>query len=442
MDVTDNSGAAVGARLPRVRSAQGSLVLEGWHGVLAAGLAVFIAASVVLVTHQIDPASADTYLTSVRNAVIQFPDGSQRTAEIGARLPNGAQLRTGQQGGAELSTAGRNVYVGAVSTVDVLDGVRQTLTRGQVMVDSRKGPRLQLSTRAGTVAAKAGALARVEAAALLRLAVFEGTAAITATGRRATTAVGALHQVQVAYGYPADRVTPLALTDDAWESRLAGDLVSADQDLVHLADSLGGSDGRAVLTAAPVALRTASLGAVAASGEQAVAVAVAEVASRSAGPVTDRLAFVLSARSDGGSWGVVAALVGARVTAVSTLLDAALTPAGDSTPGTTVAGQIPNVQGLFGSSPSATTPTTTRPTEQGPGGGRPSTQPSTGPSTQPSGIPTPTTPTPPGLIGGLVNTVLGLLPHPTATPAAASTPSPSPAPLVDLNLGGLGLKLG
>ncbi|MGZ6826654.1 MAG: hypothetical protein ACXVGH_07660, partial [Mycobacteriales bacterium] len=132
--MTDNSGAR-----PR-RHALLSGTPQAWHGVLAGGLAVLTAATVTLLTRTADPASAATTVASVRNAVIRLADGTERTAAVGDRLPRGAQLRTGTDGGAQLSTAGREVYVGALSTVDVRDGVSQSLERGQVMVDARRGP--------------------------------------------------------------------------------------------------------------------------------------------------------------------------------------------------------------------------------------------------------------------------------------------------------------
>ncbi len=398
--------------------------------VLAAGVAVLTAAAVALVAHSRDAAAADTYVTSVRNAVLRLADGTERTAVVGARVPRGAQLRTGQEGGATLSTAGRDVYVGALSTVDVGDGVHQSLARGQVMVDSRKGPRLQLRTVAGAVTNRVGALSRVETLpAFLRLAVFEGSASISSTGYQASTTVDALHQVQTPYGALPGRLTPLALRDDSWESLLAGGLVGADQDLTHLATSLDGNDGAVLLSAAPVSLRTSPAAPGESRGEQALSVAVAQVAAV-ADPVPTRLATVRGARADGGSWGVVAALVRARVTAVSALLDAALTPA--ASPGTVAGGPVPNLPGLFGPSaaPSPSTPVA-----------QPTGVASRGP--KPAGSPTPKpTATPTTVVGGVVSTVLGLIPHPSAAPVRPPAAMPSPLLSVNLNLGTLHLGLG
>ncbi len=389
VDVTDNSGVlAVGA----------------------AALSVLATATVVVLAHSPDPASADTYVTSVRNAVVRLVDGSEVTASVGQRLPQGAQVRTGQDGGASLSTSGRTVYLGALSTIDVLDGVRQSLGRGQVMVDSRKGPRLALKTLAGTVAAGAGSLARVETAAVLRLGVFEGSAAITATGRHASTAVGALHQVQVPYRYLPGQVTTLALTDDRWEVRLAGTLVSADQDLGHLATSLNGTEGVTLLNAAPAALRAGL--SVPGRGEQALSVALAQAGH--AGTPTDNLGFVQTARRDGGSWGVIAALLQARVSAVSALLDGALAP-GDGR-AVQALPQVTSLPGLLGG-----------PTPSPTGAPKPTRSvPQVTPTTPP---PTHVDPTPSTLVDSLVNTVIGLI-NPPVPSAGTVSPTPSPTSLL------------
>lgn len=411
--MTDNSGAARGRRL---------LLRPTWQVVLAGGLSVLTAATVALVAHTADPATADTYVTSVHNAVIRLADGSERPAEVGDQLPKGSQLRTGERGGAQLVTDGRSVYVGAVSTIDVLDGVRQKLQRGQVMVDSRKGARLELATLAGEVASRAGALTRVETAAVLRLGVFEGSATITATGRRASTTVPALHQVQVPYGYLPGQVTALALTGDSWESRLASALVNADQDLQHLAASLGGTDGVRLLRVAPAVLRTSPVPpAGAGRGEEALSVALAQASGRD---VAATYSEVREARTEGGSWGVVAAIVGAQVSRVSALLDRALSP--EAGPGTVIAAiPVADLPGLLNPAPERTpSPTISS---------SPRPKPRVTASTRPTTSPSPT----PGVVDSVVETVQALL-GPTPTPPSAAgrgTPTPSPLLNLDLDLG-------
>ena len=202
VDVTDYQAAdvAVGKRLSALLAWR---PLESWQTVLAAGVAVLMAAALSLVLTGKDPASAATFITSVTRGEVVYADGTVMPATIGARLPGGASLRTGDAGGARITTDGRDVYIGALSTVTVVDGVHQTLERGLVMIDANSGPGLTLATSvgAGTVNAPAGALARVEQnVGTLRLAVYRAEASITAEGRRATTRVGALHQVRVPYG--------------------------------------------------------------------------------------------------------------------------------------------------------------------------------------------------------------------------------------------------
>jgi hypothetical protein len=415
--VTDKTDTAPDAR----RS--GPTGPQGWQAVLAAGLAVFTAASVALVTRVGDAASADTYVTSATQAVIGLADGSEKPATIGALLPRGAQLRTGRTGGARLTTAGRDVYVGALSTVHVLDGVRQRLDKGLVMVDSRSGPELRLATEAGSVMTRHGALARVEQnVATLRLAVYDGSAAITAADRHATTAVPALHQIRIPYGGLPSPTTALALTIrgngsyDTWEQRLAANLVQADIDLNGFASGLNGSDGVAVLRTAPASLSTALMPG-RTRGEQALALAVAQKATLKRA-LADNLAVVQHDRSDGGSWGVVAAIVKAPVSAVTSVLGATLDEPGGPFPTAVAGGPFP-LPGLT-SSPGTTTGPSSRPTS------RPHTTPPTTPAP-------PVTSTPPSLVDQVVATVLHLLPTPPAQPTKPVVPVPTSPPLLQLN---------
>ena len=404
-----------------------------WKSVLAAGLAVFTAAAVTLVVGLDDAASADTYVSAVTRAVIALPDGSEKPARIGDLLVRGAELRTGQGGGARLSTAGRDVYVGALSTVHVLDGVREALVKGLVMVDTRGGPPLTVATEAGVVSTGRGVLDRIEQnVATLRLAVYDGRASVTAADRRATTEVPGLHQVLVPYGGVPASVTALALTVkdgsyDAWEQLLASNLVQADVDLNSFASGLNGRDGIAVLRAANALFRAAPLPG-RTRGEQALAVAVAQKARLNA-LVQDNLAEVQRDRGDGGSWGVVAAIVQASVTDVTGVLGTSLdVPAVG--PGSVVAGPQP-VPGL---TPGATS------TGSGP---RPTSSPTaTGTATPKRSVsPSPST------VDQVVKTVLDLLPTPTPSAPAIPThgrsnvavkTTTSPTPLAKIGSLGLG----
>lgn len=388
-----------------------ALFRRSWQAVLAGGLTVFTTAAVTLVVGLDDAASADTYVSAVTRAVIALPDGSEKPAKIGALVPHGAQVRTGQGGGARLTTSGRDVYVGALSSVRVLDGVREVLDKGLVMVDTRSGPRLSLRTKAGTVAAPSGALVRVEQnIATLRVAVYDGASAVTAADRRATTSVPTLHQVRVPYGGVPLPTTALALTVqdgsyDPWEQRLASNLVQADIDLNGFASGLNGGDGLAVLRAVSVSFSTVLLPG-RTRGEQALAVAVAQKA-RLHKALDDNLAEVEKDRGDGGSWGVVAAIVRARVTDVTGVLSTTL-PQLAQGPGTVV---VPTASA----------------------GVAPSGGPSVGPTSPPTSTKTPTatptrsaTPSPsPNVVGDVVRTVLKLVPTPTPSPLTAPVSTPT-----------------
>lgn len=379
---------------------------------LAGGLAVLTASVVTVVVGLSDPAAADTRITSVTQGVVALPDGSEHDARIGDLLPPGARLRTGSGGGARLSTAHRDVYVGALSTVRVVDGVHEALERGQVMVDSRRGPQLDLATSAGKVAVAGRSLARVERAAVLRLGVFQGSAALTATGRQAVTTVPALYQVLAQYGARPGRPTALALTKDRWETELAGALVGNDTILNDLQDGLRGAQGDLVLDAAPVALRGASA-CDPERGEHALSVAVAEQARRgsSAG---GRLNAVCGARSEGGSWGVVAAIMRADVTAVSGALQAAL---GKPEAPTQLAGPPVDLSNILAPTPVTGSGPTVVPTTAPPG---------------PTPTPTrtmPTTSASPDPVNQVVTIVTGLLPKPSAPPVVP-VPTVTPSPLL------------
>ena len=387
---------------------------RGWQAVLAAGLAVLTAATITAFVGTRDPAAEDTIVAAVRNAALVTAGGAVRAAKIGDVVPAGDTLRTGEGGGARLNTSGRDVYVGALSTVTVNDGVHQNLTRGQVMVDTRKGPALQLGTRAGDVHADEGALARVETGAALRLAVLDGAATFTAAGRKATSTVSRYYQVRVPYGAVAGRATALALTpDDGWERDLAAGLVAADADLNRLELSLDGSDGLTVLAA----LRTAAVADVAPGierREQALGAALAEAAGR-----VDSVITVKQARVEGGSWGVVAAIAGARVTTVSALLDRLLTPGAVLNAAQLLAGPFSNVIGLLGGPPGLTDSGNSAPSQR-PSGPGPAASPSASPTPRPTD-----NPSQPDPANSMLGTLMNLLPTPTPTPSITPTPTPS-----------------
>ncbi len=389
------------------------------QAVLAAGLAVLAAAGATVVLRSTDPASADTTVAVARLAQVYLPDGTNHPAQQGEVLPRGAELHTGDGGGAQLITAGRRVYVGQLSTLTVQDGVREALSRGSAMVDARDGAHLTLTTPAGAVRAPGGSVVRVEEGLpLTRIAAYAGTVTFRPVGRSSQTTVPSLFQVKVQQGSLPQRETPLQLAGpdasgrpDPWDPAVAADLVAADKDLNSLASGLGQEEGATYLATVYRAASTPPAGAP--RGEAALEILVARASTRSG----DVLSTVRGYRADLGSWGVVAALVQSKVADISAVLDAALAPASSTDPGspTTVnAGRQPTLPTLSASD-----------------------SPSNGPTGRPTSSPTPT-PTrtsgpsaPPGLVQTLITTVTDVLPHPTQAAApTGSKPVATPTPIV------------
>jgi hypothetical protein len=378
-------------------------------------------------------AGAATYLRAARAAVLQLPDGSQRPAAVGMQVPKGATVRTALGGSAALDTAGRTLLIGQLSALTVVDGEREQLRAGLAMIDARRAPGLTLDAGAAVVRAPRGSLTRVERGALLRVGSFRKTVSVRAAARRAATPVPALHQVQVPDGALPGDVTPLALTGDSWERRYALDLVTADRDLTALAAGLDASGtGARVVTALPAAYTTAYPPALPEPrSEVALAYVVARAAhTRGSGP--ERFAAVRGLREEGGSWGVVAALVGADVAAVSAALDALLTaPGGGPLLAAGPDGAVSPGDLLGGGGPS-----------EPPSGSGPAPR-----SSSPSATATPTpkpSPSPSDPVQTVVDTVSKLLPTPAPTPLLGLpvSPSPSPTPLLGVTLPGVGLSVG
>jgi hypothetical protein len=378
-----------------------------------------------------DAAHAATVLRSARAATVQLADGSNRAGTDGMTIPKGATVRTAPGGSAALVAAGRTVLLGSATGVTVIDGAHEQLRQGLVMIDARRAPGLALDAGAATVQTSRGGLARVERGAVLRAASFARTLTVRATGRKAQRQVHALHQVQVPDGGRPGVATALALTRDAWERRYALDLVTADIDIASLADGLDRNPASrgAVVAALPSSYSTS---AVTAAGESRSEVALAFVVAKAVDAGGSTFGRIRELRAEGGSWGVVAALVGADVTKVSAALDALLNATGGPAALTASVGGPVAPGGLLGGTPQTAGPV-----------GTPSGLP--GPSTRPTRRPTPAPSPSSDPVQDVVDTVTHLLPTPTPTPLGGLLPrgtTPSPTPLLSVQLGGLGLSVG
>lgn len=413
-DVTDTAPAPRRRRAVAVAAAAGALVLLG---------------SIGLTLLEDDVADAATVLRDVRNAEVILADGSTVAAIDGEEVPHGATVRTGTAGGVSLQTQGRVVLLGAASAVRVVNGAQQDLRRGLVLVDAGLGgdaPGMLVGGGGGgssDVTVARGAVARVERGPVaLRVGVYEGAVDVSPQDRPARTTVAELFQVQVPYGTLPGAVTPLVLTGDAFEQRVALALLQEDRDLRSLATGLDGAGpaaeavSTAVQRSVPVTLSLG--GALAPTGgprsEQLLAYLLASVdgtADRDA--VVERFRTVRTYRTAGGSWGVVAALVRSGTAEATQVLETLL--AGVEVP----LGPLPTAAPVV--TPTPTASTTTAPTP---------------PVVRPSpsrGTVAPTTPAPtdePGLVEGLLDTVVGLLPRsgPGTTTGGLPTPTPTPSP--------------
>ena len=378
---------------------------------LAGVLTVLVAA--LLPGCSTDPESFDTTLVRAVDVTVEHRDGSRTPGRDGLELQRGDVVRTGGDGSAELATGGRLLLLADSTALQVTSGTAEKLLRGAALVDARRGPRLRLSVGAVTVGAPVGGVVRVDRRSAVRVGVFEGRVRVSTAAGRAL-AVEPLHQVQAAGRTLPDRPSPLTLVGDAWERRVAPELVATDVLLRALATGL---DTDPVLRPAAVAINAP---ATEPPSERVLPTAIAEASD------TDRPAAVVRGdRSAGGSWGVVAALavasgrdVGAAIDALLATIDesgGALPPGGgaggepDGTPGEPAA---PDVDGDDTPADPSPPRTTNRPRP------RPTPTPSSSPTEEPD------------LIEQAVATVESALPIPLPTvslpPLAPLLPLPDP----------------
>ncbi len=396
---------------------------------VAAGLALTLTGALGVVVVGSSTARADTVLQRGADATVSLPDGTRRAGVEGERLPDGATVQAGRTG-AVLTTRGREVHLVQATDVTIVDGAHQVLRRGSVIVDGRDAPGLRLDTDGATVSTARGGLVRVDDGPLVRVGALAGAGtSLRARGRSAAT-VPALYQVQVPRAGLPRTASPLVLRDDSLEQSLAQDLIQSDRTLNGLADQLDSPAGAGQVVLA--SLETAVPGAVAGlgssrRGEGAVGYLVATAAD--AGP--QRFDEVRALRLAGGSWGVVAAIVGAGVDDVGARLQALLARPGSipllaeaPSAGTgavvdalTGAGVAPSPRPGDTRAPSASAAPSAGPT-------RSAAPPSPSPSPSAAGVLAPVT----GVVDPVVQTVLDLL-RPSPSPSAGTGP---PAPLVPL----------
>jgi hypothetical protein len=141
----------------------------------------------------------------------------------------------------------------------------------------------------------------------------------SSAGRR--VAVTALHQTMVGGDALPDSTTPLRLTDDDGEARTVPDLVREDRTLLGLARGMD-STGRATVHVVQAAVDYGQLSAPAGTGRSEKLLPAVIAAAGPNDGALDRYHSAVRFRSAGGSWAVVARLVGVRAPGVVAALAA------------------------------------------------------------------------------------------------------------------------
>ena len=367
-------------------------------------------------------ASSPTTLQDAYSVQVVHPNGAVVTGVSGLRLHNGDVVRTASGGRAELRTRSRVVYLDSDAAVAIVNGARQDLRHGAVVVDAKSGPGLYLQVGDLAVSTPHGAAVRAERAVTVRVGTLVGAASLTTdTGRQMS--VPALAQVMAGGVALPDDATPLHLTDDNGEAHAAPALVRDDLALDALAAGIDATGSSTALTVASawhgdVAAAPAGI----ARSETVLPIVIAAAGHPDDPQARYRQAVAL--RSGGGSWGVVAHRLGTDSAAVLAALDAFEHGASTGQVGTVptalafiaAVGRSGNTA-LLGSSPSGSV------AHHGGTGSSPTPKPS----------PTSTSPvdTVVGKVTDTIDKVLKVLPTPTATPVGvAPAPTQSAAPVV------------
>lgn len=356
-------------------------------------------------------ASAPTVLERADQVIVVHADGSIVGGISGQHLRHGDVVRTGPTGRADLVTRSRVVHVGSGASVRITDGAHQELRHGAVVVDAQHGPGLQLQAAGVAVTTPSGSAVRAERAVTVRVGTLAGSARLASDSGRELV-LPALFQVVVGGDALPDTPSALRLTDDDGETRAVPQLVSDDESLSSLAtgiDATGWSTSRVVTVAwnRPVEAVPAGVG----RSEQVLPIVIASAA----GGNQEMLHYsqTVSWRRQGGSWGVVAHLLGVRA---SSVVDTLAVLERTEPPGV-----VGSVSALFAASSRAellSNPSsvgTSAPNRSGAGGG-----PSAG-----GGSPAPS-PSPTDVVRNALDTVsttvaqvLSVVPPPTASPTTS-----------------------
>lgn len=325
---------------------------SGRHG--AATVAAVMVGGACLVGCGHHDSDAVTTVRGVTGVMITDPGGQRHPARDGEHLVVGDVV--GTSGSAtELDTGGRVTTLARSSTLRLLGRSSYELGTGSLVVNHRHGPGVQVHAAAVTVDDVGRTAVRITRGFSVLVAVYDGDDARVAAGQRRSR-VPALHQVEVPGSALPNASDPLRLHDDVLDTAAAPDLVAVDRALAVRAGGLDGPGGQVVAVSLPAVfhrLLPASSGPVpdASTGplsEWVLPVGIASAARRGAPVGTYR--DVRALRADGGSWGVLAALVGAPLDSVENAITAVVDAGGAS-----------GGRGGSGTGPGGTGPGRTRP---------------------------------------------------------------------------------
>ncbi len=365
--------------------------------------AVAAVAGVAALTAGGDLKDAEVMLRAGGGVTVTLPGGVSRSAIDGESLPRGAVVSTGSGVTATLDVRDRLVTLAPETTVAVPDGSSADLRRGSILVDRRKGPEVTIGAGAVVVDEIEEGAIRVDRGYSVRISVYSGGARAATSDRHLD--VPRLYQAAIAGRALPDRPTPMRLTGDDWERLVIPAVTAADAELSQIARGID-RDARladpAKVQILPAVYRGALSELPSGTGRSEALLPVAIGLAVDSSRVSDARTL----RSAGGSWGVVASLVGARTGSVSARLAELLAGPGEpiSDPNSVA---VPTLGSTIGSPTSSARPgPTPRPT-----GSRPTNQPSS------SASPSPTA-------SDALDPIIDLLPSATPTPRAAS-PTPS-----------------
>jgi hypothetical protein len=278
---------------------------------LAAAVGLALGASVVAGCGSA-PAPGVTQLENVAQITVITPDGVSSAGYSGEYLRAGDVLVTGSAGGAILQTGSRQVWLGPSARLTLVDGADQVLSAGAVVVNALVGPALHVRVDGFEVRTPSGAAVRIERGYAIRVGVLIGRALVAGGGLSAT--VPALHQIlATGLALPAGPAPPLQLTDDAAERAVDPQLVADDLGLRAEATGLDAPSLhglRRAIEATVFRISGAFVTAPADAVSETVLPLLIAQTARGSGSLASRYAEARSLRAAGGSWGVIAHLLG------------------------------------------------------------------------------------------------------------------------------------